>query len=81
LPAVLEGTFDTIIEYFTVDSAVSNERNLVSAVSMPVLELGKVTGLSELSAPPKKPSTAPAAYTSTTQPPGPNHRRTNGRDH
>jgi len=41
LPAVLEGTFDTIIEYFTVDSAVSNERNLVSAVSMPVLELGK----------------------------------------
>ena len=33
------------------------------------------------SAPPKKPSTVPAASTSTTQPPGPNSRRTNGRDH
>jgi len=33
------------------------------------------------SAPPKKPSTAPAASTSTTPPPGPNPRRTNGRDH
>ena len=30
---------------------------------------------------PKKPSTAPAASTSTTPPPGPNPRRTNGRDH
>jgi hypothetical protein len=48
LPAILEGTFHTIIEYFRVDSAVSNERNLVSAVSMPALEPGKVTGLSEL---------------------------------
>ena len=33
------------------------------------------------SAPPKKPSTAPAASTSTTPPPGSNPRRTNGRDH
>ena len=30
---------------------------------------------------PKKPSTALAASTSTTPPPGPNPRRTNGRDH
>jgi hypothetical protein len=48
LPTFLEGTFDTIIDYFRVDSTVSNERNLVSTVSMPVMELGKVTGLSEL---------------------------------
>jgi hypothetical protein len=30
---------------------------------------------------PKKPSTAPAVFTSTTPPPGPNPRRTNRRDH